>query len=104
MEATGCSREQPSPVVDPDVKTRVTGGCNQIRIPVAIDVGDHKSDDDIAGVPRISLRETREEQRRKRTERRENQPAYGEDRRVDDAVSFHGSCDLDHIAIMQNPD
>src|SRR5262245_57178620 len=88
MEATGCRGEQPSSLVDPDAKTRVTCRSNKIWIAIAIHVGDDEPDDQVAVVPRIGLRKIREQQRRKRTERRENQSADGEDRCVDDACPF----------------
>jgi hypothetical protein len=88
MEVTGCCGEQPSSLVDPDAKTRVACGGNKIGIAIAIHVGDNKSDDQVGVVPRIGVRRIREQQRRKRTERRENQSAYGENRCVDDACPF----------------
>ena len=77
---------------------------DKIGVAIAIHVGDNESDDRISGVQRIGLREIREQKGGKRTERCENQPAYGANPCVDDAVAVQGSCDLDHIAIMQNPD
>ncbi len=88
MEATGCCGEQAASLVDPDAKARVACGGDKIRIAIAIHVGDDESDDQVAAVPRIGLREIREQQRRKRTERRENQSAYDKDRCVDDACPF----------------
>jgi hypothetical protein len=76
---------------------------DKIGIAIAIHVGDNESDDGIAGVRRTGIREIREQQGRKRTERCERQPACGANRGVD-AMAVQGSCDLDHIAIMQNPD
>jgi len=104
MPAAGWRDEQASSFVDPDMKNGPPSVGDKIRVAVAIHVGDNESDERIASVQRIGLREIREQQGRNRTERCENRPAYGVNRCVDDAVAVHGSCDLDHIAIMQNPD
>ena len=96
--------EQAAPFVDPDVKNGAALFGDQIEVAIAIHIGDNESDDRVAGAERIRLRVIRQQQRRKRTERCEDQPARGASRCVDDAVAVQGSCDLDHLAIMQNPD
>jgi hypothetical protein len=86
------------------MKNRPVSVDDKIRVAVAVHVCHNESDDRVSRVQRIGLREIREQQGRKRAERCENQPMRGVNRCVDDAVTVQGSCDLDHIAIMQNPD
>jgi len=43
-------REEPTALVDPDLKSESTGVSDEIGIAVAIDVGENESDDRIVGV------------------------------------------------------